>query len=1508
MDCHAILRIDHEGRCELGGARLRANLNHNQIRFFTGILNQTCKLLRDASFPAYRKLLGAIIDLHLAESFSDLIQVTPRGVLMAIDLLEFQPAQKELRRDFLVGLWERIFFQLGNPEYHITQVLHHSLLFLSRQDRLCTAMVQELGNRELTLDQGQWLAILQRRDKIVILERFWKWMAGKRQIDTLLRKATEFFPNGGRRCKEIVARCLPAFIEEFPPEVGDYEWLRRFQPIFPDHDSMVLVYNLGKGMCKAIRVRYQRVLDVMTASAACTTITYGQICTDIFHDHGRYLKPWLDRLSLYQKDPALGVLTENLISSDIDQVDAAIEELVERIRTRNHEAEALRLLYATLYYWHHPDRGICRSVGLRVNKILEDLLTERPASFPPSRVNRSVLRSEPGQVQVQVAKPYRIKQGHLRARVQWALNGHRKRPVPMEQVKGQASNQVTFKAEFPVRKGWIHYSVQVSLDEGQTWRSEVYDEKSNGLLKFIADERGQRILSMYADTFNLRLDDHQQPQSDEDGRYVYGTFATLAEQLPAIREEGYTRIYPLGALELGWPGEAGPDPSVFSVWDGVTVRRDMGGLEGLLALKKEADKLGMKIVLCALSHFSRAQCDYPYHYPSYIGDQHQDLSRRAGWDGEWSEWYDSFMVNMRDYDNVQHLAHLAEELAGLGFGLRIDVGHGYDTVFPVRHDLAPRARLMGEVTLPGFEPVDLRGTAKPNMALLLLHYRAQKRNSSVPVIYAEQWHGNESRMLQSGSTPYNSLIKNMENIRAGEPVDQHLGLNDNLHYLRRVREQFGGQTISFFNSHDEESPTSNYQNMIWPTAAFLVFSSDGPLMYHISRLPDERVGSFRKRFDLAYLECWKHWVNNRFKHPWPGEFHAQEGLLNQYPMLRGFGLYLRNLYNFVDEHPTLTKGTLYPIETGNGRVAAFIRTYGDQTYLCVFNFPNPHAEGQQAVTRDFNFKLRCECDGEVLYEIHDDAVYEIKERYNNAEGKRRRGQRSYWSGHELIQLGFGGILPPVSSHVYEIINRKQAVHEKQVFQDSFLRYFSYGREYRIQHAYVAAVFRKACQSKQGGFKRFLELFVMAVTWIQRHRKVGIADLANLLAEISADDPEQRRLVIEFLMRITVMRKTQMDIGVRQAAADILHSINVGTIVMVSPESKFSGSSGGVGLYTTDIADVLSEMGLHVVIVTPLYDCNRQQIFKQYAPKYEGHSLTTTFPSFNEEHRTIHDSGHPDIVNFLRVKLNRMSHGRRSRVEVIYLENSVYFDRPYGGDTAEDKLRRARLFSQAALEALRCYNIYPSIIQTNEWPTWLIPAYLQCHTHLREDPHFRGTQTLSMMHNPHPAYSIVAAEREPAKWSYYCRLLDLDPAHHYGLFFDPYSDTGHDIDLTHIMLKSSSFVGTVSKAMRQRILDEPWLFKHVMLFREKAETGRFFGRRNGFNMAARQRFWFGSKKSLLETYSHTAARRLFLKYTRSKEAAKLNLQKDPNIRLRPDDEQHNHIIFGMLHRICRPKGF
>jgi len=125
---------------------------------------------------------------------------------------------------------------------------------------------------------------------------------------------------------------------------------------------------------------------------------------------------------------------------------------------------------------------------------------------------------------------------------------------------------------------------------------------------------------------------------------------------------------------------------------------------------------------------------------------------------------------------------------------------------------------------------------------------------------------------------------------------------------------------------------------------------------------------------------------------------------------------------------------------------------------------------------------------------------------------------------------------------------------------------------------------------------------------------------------------------------------------------------------------------------------------------------------------------------------------------------------------------------------------------------------------------------------------------------------------------------------------------------HTMLRSSHFIGTVSRAMKVRMLKETWLFNHVWEFAEKERTGMFFARRNGFNMAARQRFWFGTKKSLVETWQPSARRRLFYKYYAAKKTAKLDLQNNPQIRLTPDSESLDHVIFGMLHRISKQKGF
>jgi glycogen synthase len=1559
-DTVIVFHLDTLGECQFDfGESITSTHGKNKKSFLQNSLNLTSKVIKEDCPELYSALVGRKIRLRISDAFEGTVNLMPHELALNRRILDFNNKANQNRKRMLAGEFERALFHLCNPHFHISQVRIHSLHFYASHRDILELTIRELGSRNDAFGLPEWLSSLRQIDNLILLERFWRWLGGREAAGAILQVASDVGVRPKSKIRASISKDIETFANEGCTDLqADGKTIMGFKDLFIVSDSIIIVYRLQGNITKAVRLCPSAMLDAMSSQAACASVFNGGVRTDIFHDHGSFISQWIERIKTYAKDPSLSLIAKRLISEDLHQVDASIDKLRDRILyegggppnavlgrlkgtpfrekiakwepgTRDHEA--VRLLYAALYYWHNQDKGICRSVSLKVNKLLEDVLTERPAAFPPSRVNLSIFKGQRAHIRIKTVKPAGVNRDKIRARVVWSVNGHRKKPVLMElDSKAGRYDSISFSAELPAGHGWIHYSVQVSLDGGRKWQYEEFDDRSNGLLKLIPDERGQRVLSFYADAFNLRLDQRMQLLRDEMGAFIYGTFDDIAEQLEAIRAEGYTRIYPLGALQLGWPGEAGPDPSVFSIWDGKTIRPDMGGIESLLRLREKADSLNMKVLLDVVSHFSRANHAYAYCMPVFIVDGSGKLTRRAGWDGTSDEWFDSFMVNMRNYDNIEILSKLYKELAGMGFGLRIDVGHGFDTVFPIDQRASLSARLFGEVVTGGFVQADLRGTWESCAPILKICYEVQKAVPEALIVYSEQWHGNEARMIKSGTFPYNPFIKNLESIRDGQNVNSAFGINDTIAYLNRVYKGCGGQTLSFFNTHDEESPPSNYQNMIWPAAAFLVFSSYGPLMYHISRLPGEEAGPIRERFNAAYTECWKHWTFNRMLHPWQGEADARQKLLAAYPMLQGFGSYLRGLYRFADENPALTKGRITPIETNNGRIAAFLRSYSPreigkdvnsrgkgQSYLCVFNFPNPHYEGQQAVSREFNFTLtdasgpapeRYRAGSTAAAEIDIDETYELVERYNNAEGRTRRGKREYWSGEELLCLGFGGILSPVSSHVYEIFFRDKSISEEYMIPDSFMRYQRYGKQDRVRHSYIARVFAEACERDKGRFERFAKLFEITTTWIYKHQKLSIAELSKLLGEISEHDNSMRNRIIDFLMRIAVNDIDKFNMDARRAAVDILQSINIGTIALVSPESRFSSSAGGVSIYTTDIADVLSELGFHVVIVTALYECDRDRIFANYNPKYEGHCFSVQFPRFDDNSQSINWDNSADIVNILRARMLRRPHGKKTRIDVLYLENARYLDTPYGGVTSEDKLRRARIMSQGALEALRRYNYYPSIIHTNEWPTWLVPAYLERWREYRDDPHFAGTQAGSIMHNPHPAYSIVLNEANPIKRNYYCLVIGLAPEHHYDLAVNPDSPSGHEIDLTHTMLKASKFVGTVSRAMKKRILDEPWIFGHARDFAEKEAAGRFFARRNGFNMAIRQRFWFGTRKSILETYLPSARRRLFSKCTRIKKTAKFRLQTDTHIRLEQDDEGTDHVIFAMLHRICKQKGF
>ena len=1487
-------------------------LGKEQRALLDSALLQTYELIKNDTASFCGLLRHKRVQLRIVDALEGPACLLSHEILLKAALLNPDKGRLKQRQQLLVGILYRMLYHWCNPELHVTQIRLHTLRFLWKHESIRNASIQEIQNHADAFNEPDWLESLRQVDDLMLLDRFWTRLASTSSAKTIFATARGIGARLRPRIKEAIAAFARTAPETLPDGASrDIAFLAGFKRFFIDADAVVIVYQLQNQLLKVIRLCEAGLIDAMSTEFACDSVRYGSVRTDIFHDHGHWIGEWIDRLQAYSKDPSLKILEQMLLSEDIHQVRSAIDQLAKKIRRKECLDQSYQILYSALYYWNHPDKGICRSICLEVSALLEDVLTERPFTFPPSRINRSVFRSESAAVTIGVRKPRTVRKECFKVCVQWSVNGRRKKAIPMTPVGSiRQGGVMTFSAVFPARSGWIHYSVQFSTDGGQNWQWEELDEHSHGLLKYVADERGQRVLSFYADTFNLQIDEHYKPVKDENGMFVYGTFDDIADQLEAIRNEGYTRVYPLGALELGWAGEAGPDPSVFSVLDGKTVRRDLGGLEGLLRLRQRADALGMKVLLCILSHYSRANTSFRYRFPVYIVNEKGGLSPRAGWDGEWSEWLDSFMVNMRDFSNIDFLAKLATQLAEMGFGLRVDVGHGFDTVFPIHSGLNGSSRLLGDVVEKGFEAVDLRGTEEANIPLLYLCYKVQKAVPNVLLVYSEQWHGNETRMIRSGTIPYNSLIKNLEHIRSGQDVNAPLGLNDNFAYLNTVYRRQGGQTLSLFNSHDEESPASNYQNMIWPAAALLVLSSQGPMMYHMSRLPGPEAGTMQQRFDEAYTECWKHWVNNRFRHPWDDENRARWQIISNYPILFGFGKYLRRLFHFVDKHPAFIRGELVPIKTQNARIAAFLRLYKGQAYLCLFNFPDPHSEGQSPVARAFNFHLQYRSEESLAEQIHPESIYEITELYNNTESRsRRQSYKEFWWGYELTCLGFGGSIDPVSSHVYEILEKKDSNSQQQLLVDSFVRYLRYGKNDRIRHSYSANAFYDAAGLNiKEGYPKFTSLFVLLTDWIHKKRKLGLTTLSLLLKEISEDDARRRKTMIQYLMRIAVNDRGEFQNHTCQAAADILHGMNLGTIALVSPESQYSGHAGGVGIYTTDIADVLSELGFHIVVVTPLYEKHRDKIIKNYTPRYDGHSFRIQFPEFDEQTQSISRNTIGDVVNILHTSLLRQKHGKRVRVEVLYLENGKYLDAPYGGQTGEDKLRRARVLSQGALEALRAYNYYPTIIQTNEWPTWLVPAYLDRWPEYNTDPHFQNTHVVSMMHNPHPSYSIKMEEANPFRKYFYCLVLGMDAVVHADACINPEGPAGGQIDMTYMMLRTSHHIGTVSRAMKQRILDEPQVFRYASLFRQMDAEGRFFGRRNGFNMAARQRFWFRSKKSILEVYRTAARKRLFAKYTRAKKLAKAGLQNDPNLRLRPDDDQTKHVIFSMLHRICKQKGF
>ncbi|MFH1790841.1 MAG: glycogen/starch synthase, partial [Candidatus Omnitrophota bacterium] len=393
-----------------------------------------------------------------------------------------------------------------------------------------------------------------------------------------------------------------------------------------------------------------------------------------------------------------------------------------------------------------------------------------------------------------------------------------------------------------------------------------------------------------------------------------------------------------------------------------------------------------------------------------------------------------------------------------------------------------------------------------------------------------------------------------------------------------------------------------------------------------------------------------------------------------------------------------------------------------------------------------------------------------------------------------------------------------------------------------------------------GLSEFSLLFYKICAIVEENHTVELGDISRIFGDIVYYAPEIREKLHEDLVDIAVVSQLHIDhyaapffgkheyarisAAASENAIKILRAAYVGEIVITSPETLWSSGTGGMALYVTDLASELAEMGIAVTVVTPLFSDEKAGIFRKFRPRDTGRTITVKFGQ--------------DGKGGSEAAVAKIYEARVNKVRILYLENDKYFaaikgqkpgvESAYNGSDSF-KLRFSRMLSLGTLLAAREMNIHPSVIQTNDWGTAYVKAYLEgreridpAAQNLRQDPHLARTRVMSVTHNLHFGYQGRIGSG--SVWERDMRIthdLGMYPEADGGVVF-----TGDDplmINPTYTAVRTADFTRDVSEGHHDRSIDYRYeweMGKLTGLLREKDSRGMYDGLLNGLGLVKRQR--------------------------------------------------------------------
>jgi len=530
---------------------------------------------------------GEWMEIPLPITVDDVIkegaQVTPFEIILNKKVMIEAP-REFLEFVLLHGLRRSISRYWPDLQLHESALLQKTIAEIEaahRAQEFITLMNDELGIENFY--GSNWKHPLQFAHELKQIESGWKNITAS-DLDAICDLCV-------KSKRDTLQRKAALMKQYFPAEPGMPQPTAIFRERYVDKWGykkvhLYFVYRLSQEVAKVVRVVPRETLDYITTDDTSESVFLKNYRVDIVRDAMAVGNDIANERELYARYPVLRAFIREINKENSATTRAVIHRMKNILSDEKSDTELKRAIEDILYSMaqNYPNEDIKREL----NRFIFDRRTERPLEFPLTRHNFSAFDSSDHTVEV----TFPIVNGQAPdVRVCYSKNGEAVETAAMTQ-KGNDENDAHYAWTVPVRDGWVHYAVQYKDPVSGLWyycANELFEdekyEKLNGLIKFQEDIRGDRVLGVRPAVYNLRLDTFNQPMVDENGNIMLGTFDDLQQQLIHLKKEGFDHIY-IQVLENGAPGEAGPDASPFSPLSQVKICERIGGLKGLLELKK----------------------------------------------------------------------------------------------------------------------------------------------------------------------------------------------------------------------------------------------------------------------------------------------------------------------------------------------------------------------------------------------------------------------------------------------------------------------------------------------------------------------------------------------------------------------------------------------------------------------------------------------------------------------------------------------------------------------------------------------------------------------------------------------------------------------------------------------------------------------------------------------------------------------------------------------------------